>query len=140
MKLYLAGPMTGYPKHNIPAFLAAAEVLRAQGHEVVVPIELDEAEYPGYMEKAMADDTGTAQFGDCTWGDFLARDVKCVSDEVDCVVLLPYWHMSKGARLEAFVAITCEKPVYFYDDEDDVLIGLPHDLLLEIIRREMAGE
>jgi hypothetical protein len=41
MKVYLAGPMTGYPRWNFDAFDEAARQLRSDGHDVVSPHELD---------------------------------------------------------------------------------------------------
>ena len=41
MRLLLLGPITGLPKYNAAAFDAAAESLRARGHTVVSPIDLD---------------------------------------------------------------------------------------------------
>lgn len=121
MKWYIAGPMTGVPQHNVPAFQEAAKYLRRKGHECIVPIELDEAEYPGYIEKALADETGTCSFGDTTWGDFLARDVKTVSDDAEGVCLLTGWHKSKGARLEAYVG--------FITGKKFARLGMPHGLI-----------
>jgi hypothetical protein len=41
MKLYLAGPMTGYPELNFPAFHAEAMRLRDLGFEIVNPAEIN---------------------------------------------------------------------------------------------------
>lgn len=41
MKLYIAGPMTGLPDLDFPAFHEAAAKLRAQGHEVINPAEIN---------------------------------------------------------------------------------------------------
>ena len=38
-RIYLAGPMTGLPDHNFPAFRAAAEGLQQAGWEVVNPAD-----------------------------------------------------------------------------------------------------
>lgn len=44
MRWYVSGPMTGLPLLNFPAFHAAAAKLRAQGHEVINPAEMDAAD------------------------------------------------------------------------------------------------
>jgi hypothetical protein len=83
-KIYIAGPMTGLPDFNYPAFNAAAEELRAKGWHVenpaanpVPPCE----SWVGYMRMA------------------LAQLVTC-----DAIWLLDGWMASKGAQLEVEVA------------------------------------
>ena len=114
-KLYLAGPMTGYPQFNFPAFLAAGDDLRKRGYEIVSPAELDLEEVG---TSAMASTDGKLVDGKTddgyTFGDFLSRDVKIVADLVEGVVTLPKWEQSKGARLEVYCALISEKPVYAY--------------------------
>lgn len=114
MKLYVCGPMSHRPQFNIPAFDAAAEALRALGHEVINPAEEDS---PAVRAAALAsphgDPADLIPTGE-TWGDMLARDVKIVADGIDGVVVLPGWHASRGARLEVFVALLCCKPIHLF--------------------------
>lgn len=115
MKLYLAGPMTGIPQFNFPAFAEATAALRALGHEVISPAEQDP---PEVQAAALASPDGrldaNGMIAGKTWGDILALDVKTVADDVEGVVLLPGWQLSRGARLETFVALLCRKPVHLW--------------------------
>jgi hypothetical protein len=103
-KVYLAGPMTGIPQFNFPAFDAAAAALREAGYDVVSPAEMDD---PETRAAALASPDGAPGSGSSsgeTWGDFLARDVKLIADGgLDAIVVLPGWERSRGARLETFV-------------------------------------
>lgn len=111
-KVYVAGPMTGIPQFNIPAFERMTQRLRDADYEVVSPVERDS---PAVQEAARASVDGKLvndQIAGETWGQILARDVTIVADEVQGIVVLPGWNKSKGARLEVFVALLCKKPVY----------------------------
>lgn len=128
MRIYIAGPMSGIPQFNIPAFDYAAERLRAAGCDAVSPAELDD---PKTRQAALDSPDGEIQgtLNGETWGDFLARDVKLVADGIDAVALLPGWEGSRGAQLEVFVARLCKLPIFLFDDdplaeEDSLLIEL----------------
>lgn len=113
---YIAGPMSGIPRFNIPAFDAAAADLRAAGFNIVSPAELDD---PITREMAYnSPDGSTLQDkhpnGE-SWGDFLARDVKIVADKVQGIIALPGWAVSRGARLEMMVALLCGHELLEYD-------------------------
>lgn len=106
MRVYLAGPMSNIKQFNFPAFYAAAAELRAQGFEVVSPAELDDQEDKGAALKSTDGDVNDRTVVKKTWGDFLARDVKLLSDEgIEGIVFLPNWTNSKGAKLEAYVGL-----------------------------------
>lgn len=104
MRLYVAGPMTGLPQFNFPAFDAMATLLRNEGHDVVSPAELDD---PEDRAAALASPDGYMHGGhhmNKTWGDFLARDVKLLADGgIEGIVVLTDWERSRGARLETYV-------------------------------------
>ena len=97
LKWYLAGPMTGYDQQNFPLFDRVAKELREQGYDIVSPAELDS---PKERKIALANKRSK-----CTWGDFLARDVKLIADHVQGIIFLPGWSKSRGARLEATVGL-----------------------------------
>lgn len=120
-RVYIAGPMTGIPRFNIPAFDEAARDLRARGYTVFSPAELDN---PETRRTALASPDGAPGSGTTnneTWGDFLARDVKLIADEgIEGIVCLEGWERSKGARLETYVASLTDIPIAVYEPEEDL--------------------
>lgn len=83
-RLYVAGPMSGLPEYNYPAFHEAAAALRDAGYEVLNPAESD---------RPTSD----------PWQAFM-RDAIGMLIQCDAVALLPGWSASRGARLEAHLA------------------------------------
>ena len=94
-RVYLSGPMSGYPDWNEPAFEDAKWACLLAGAEVA--------------------------FNPCTaWGHhdrprswYMARDLHVLTmmdgerPWFDCVVLLPGWYASAGAQAEQLVAHEC---------------------------------
>ena len=110
---YLCGPMSGIPHYNIPAFDAAAVALRANGYNIVSPAELDD---PEVRAASYASPDGRSPTGR-SWGDFLARDVKIVADEVQGMILLEGWQESRGAKLEVYVGFLCDHEFRLYQGD-----------------------
>lgn len=89
-RIYIAGPMTGLPEFNYPAFNKAAAKLRAIGYEVENPAENpDQPSWQHYMRLAVR------QLASC-----------------EAVALLPEWEHSRGAkeefRLAKVLGIECK--------------------------------
>lgn len=97
MYAYLAGPMTGYPNFNYDAFDAAAKQLRALGLTVFNPTET----------------SGGDQSHPYAY--YCRKDSLAVLD-VDCVIVLPGWEESAGARLEVALATGLGLATFSYDD------------------------
>lgn len=89
MKVYLAGPMTGYPEHNYPAFHDMAGRLRNEGYHVFNPAEIG----PEY---------GAPDAFDVRQG--FSEYTRIICEEADAVFMLPGWEKSTGARAEHAVA------------------------------------
>ena len=100
MKLYLAGPMRGYPNFNFPAFDYAAAKLRAQGHEVFSPAERDRETYGAEIEINLTGDETKVTNPACTINDCMAADCEWICRNADAIALLPGWEKSSGANAE----------------------------------------
>ncbi|MBN2129327.1 MAG: DUF4406 domain-containing protein [Sedimentisphaerales bacterium] len=85
LKVYLAGPMTGLPDFNMPAFDAAADRLRQRGWNVINPAEHFDGRTDLPRDMYLRADLGEL--------------VRC-----NAIALLPGWQESQGARMEYFVA------------------------------------
>lgn len=84
LKIYCAGPMTGLPELNFPAFHTEADRLRALGHEVINPAEINPDQHMTWLQCMRTD---------------IAALVFC-----DAIQMLPGWQASKGATLEHHIA------------------------------------
>ncbi len=91
MKWYIAGPMTGLPGLNFPAFHTEAARLRALGYEVANPAEINPD-------------------GATPWIECMFRDLRELCD-CDGIVMLPGWEASPGASIERLWSIRTGKKV-----------------------------
>lgn len=84
IRVYIAGPMTGLPDANYPAFNAVAAHLRGLGFHVENPAENMPPDPP-------------------TWANWMRIALRQM---LTCeeVVLLPGWETSRGATLERSIA------------------------------------
>lgn len=92
-KIYLAGPMTGLPDYNYPAFREAAEKLRERGWKVLSPAENynGDTSLPRYM--------------------YMRKNIKLLL-KAEGIVLLPGWQDSEGAKLEFDIACALDLDIY----------------------------
>ena len=134
---YLAGPMTGVPRFNIPTFDRVARILRRQRVHVVSPVELDDTQVRSACAASLDGTPTSATDGGGTWGELLARDVKVISDQVDGIIFLPDWHRSRGARLEAFVGLLTGKKFAWWDDMTEFALTVHADTVRRILTENM---
>lgn len=136
MKLYLAGPMTGIPQFNYPAFIDAAKRLRDQGYDIVSPAELDSEKMQAAALQSPDGALVSGGLSGQTWGQILARDVHLIADKVDGIIFLENWVKSRGARLEAFVALLTGKK-HFFQYWDGEVKPVPALWVRQMIERNM---
>lgn len=107
-KVYISGPMTGYPMKNKELFDLAEAYLQDKGYEVVNPAaktneilnrDATEEEYLSFMAQDIFE--------------ILYKD-----GGVDEIYVLPKWHESKGAIFEVSVAAFFKIPIHGIKMED----------------------
>jgi hypothetical protein len=107
-RIYIAGPMSGVPEFNFPAFNSAAARLRAQGHEVFNPAQRDIERHDG-VDISKGNLAGcpakAAKDHGFSLRDALADDTWWICKEATAIAMLPGWEHSKGARAEHALAL-----------------------------------
>lgn len=119
LTVYVAGPMTGIPEYNAPAFRRAAAELRMRGFHVISPVELDEMDGVSLEAEAASATTLLSSPG-WDWARALARDIKVIIQRADAVVVLEGWERSRGAFLETATAYALGMPVLRFPDLESV--------------------
>lgn len=111
-RVYVAGPMSGLPDLNYPAFNETAARLRAKGWHVENPAENPEPHV----------DVG------CHWTAYMRMGI---SQLMTChaIYLLPGWEQSKGAALEYLIAQRLGIKVMHHHEQEDVLQEWLSDLV-----------
>lgn len=94
MTLYIAGPMTGLPEFNYPAFEDARRRFEAAGYTVLCP----------------TDNGKDHELGSRPWSWYMRAALRQLMD-ADGVAVLPGWEASRGATLEVHVAQSLDIPV-----------------------------
>ena len=110
--IYIAGPMRGYEEYNYPAFDRCANVLIAQGWEVVNPAQLDRD-----AGKPMADPLSFAPDTNYEDHEFmrkaLCRDMVAICENCTAIYMMSKWENSKGAQAEWALAKAMGPDVHY---------------------------
>lgn len=102
MRIYIAGPMTGYKLYNFPAFDAVADEIRAEGHKPINPADLDRE--AGFDPATLPEDWDWSTYlPGVDPNDFINRDIEAIKT-ADAIYMLPGWRESRGARAEHALA------------------------------------
>lgn len=89
--LYIAGPMSGYPEHNFPAFFEAEKLLVEAGYQTFNPAKFEVNPQE-------------------TWETCMRRDLVMMLENATGIALLDGWHRSSGAILECHIATSLNIP------------------------------
>ena len=111
-KIYIAGPMTGCPQYNFPAFLEAEEELKSRGWQVSSParMDIDRGFNPIKNPKAV--------FTDDMLLPAIRMDIAAILDS-DAIAMLDNWAESKGAKAEYYIARWAGKKLFRYYQENN---------------------
>jgi nucleoside 2-deoxyribosyltransferase len=100
LRYYLAGPMTGLPDFNYPAFEQAFVRLSGMGYQVASP----HYDFRDWTEEQRAAEPPAT---------FIKAGMLLLLS-CDAVVVLSGWQHSRGTMLELQVATACKMPIYYF--------------------------
>ena len=101
MKIYISGKISGLDHAEAKAkFAAAAEYVRSKGHEAFNPME------------------GETAGDNKTWQEYMLADIEQLFT-CDAIYLLSDWMDSRGARIEAAIAMNMPIAVFLECDGVD---------------------
>lgn len=106
MRLYIAGPMRGYPQFNFQKFDEVCKRVEDAGHIAIGPQRLDRLF--GINEHSLEEQDITPAL----MRNFFRRDCIAITDEAEGVVMLDGWECSSGSRFEYALATALGLPVY----------------------------
>ena len=96
MQVYIAGPMTGLPEFNYPAFNAAADDLRARGYDVLNPTDSEQYNLAGRPQE---------------WRWYMRHAIAMIAG-AEGLAMLPGWENSRGARLEHSIGVALKLDIH----------------------------
>jgi hypothetical protein len=124
MRVYIAGPMTGFPAYNFGHFDAVAGEWREAGHEVTTPFQCNSTVWRIHHGRDFDPYNDKCEYGDPLLREMYAADVAALLAS-EKVVVLTGWEKSTGAQREVLLAQTFGIPVVTeYGDPIAVKIGI----------------
>jgi hypothetical protein len=108
MRIYIAGPISGFPERNEPAFRRAARELARRGHVPVVPLDIKPWSHPTDVPCPDGYNVEDGHSSAC----WLRADLRVLL-ECHAVYMLAGWERSQGASIEHRVAVTCGLQLYY---------------------------
>jgi len=120
-KIYVAGPMRGYPKWNFPSFDRNAAYLEPLGWDPVSPADLD-------RQMGFDENDESVVFGEAEFHEAMLRDYEALL-RCSAIAFIPGWEKSTGAALERSFAGKIKLEMYRVDADRDyfekeLVIGL----------------
>lgn len=108
---YMAGPMSGLPDYNYPAFTENCAVLRGYGIKILSP---HEEPWP-----PLADEMTKNHL----W-DYMMAATRELLERADGIILIPGWCWNKGALKELDIVREAYLPVWYYEPYSGQLVDM----------------
>ena len=115
---YIAGPMRGFKNFNFDAFFEVETFLTCLWRDSHClpfnPARNDIEKYGNIFHSETGSDIDNPKLAAAGWSirKALTDDLQFILNKADCVVCLPGWRNSQGARLEVSTALAIGLPVY----------------------------